>query len=205
MEKHNQHLSTDEKKLFEKSVFAEDHKSVDSADKLIFEIIAKKLLAIEDKEDMILFVLKAIHDGWCLDNAGRFEKKISKGQEYQFLPLQMIGYEEATSDLLFVRPILAAVGVQVNDEKLQHAFAVDVAKFFNENNISSKEALKNYVLHGKYSARTEATTPKDELVTTTRKVNGVPTEVKVNCADEVTKAVIDRLPEMTNVNKFGGE
>ena len=59
-------------------------------------------------EEKQLGVLSTIHDGWVIDNSNEktFNKKCDRKQLRQYAPLELIGWNEVKSDLLFLNPIL---------------------------------------------------------------------------------------------------
>lgn len=69
---------------------------------------------------LITDAMEAVHDGWVEDNAKHFfTKKADRKQQYQFLPLDLIGWDEAKSDLLFIKPIIEYIGGYVNEEEIK--------------------------------------------------------------------------------------
>ena len=67
---------------------------------------------IRDKQaGLFLDAMIAVHDGWVQDNAGQFfGKKADQRKQYQYLPIELIGWKEAKSDLLFIKPIVEFLG-----------------------------------------------------------------------------------------------
>lgn len=69
---------------------------------------------------LIVDAMETVHDGWVEDNAKHFfTKKADRKQQYQFLPLELIGWDEAKSDLLFIKPIIEYIGGYVSEEKIK--------------------------------------------------------------------------------------
>ena len=97
----------------------------------------------------IIEILSAVHDGWVKDNAKSFfTKKADRKQQYQFLPLELIGWEEAKSDLLFVQPILESLGIEVKESELEQAYNKRVKQFFLDRDIKSEEDLVGQISMG---------------------------------------------------------
>lgn len=98
-----------------------------------FENLSEKLEKVGDKENFVLDVLSSIHDQWVEDNAKKLADPARENKRYQGMPLELIGYKEAKSDLLFVQPILEASGMDIDDEKLKEAYndygAIDTKAF----------------------------------------------------------------------------
>lgn len=114
----------------------------------LFNTVVSKIQSHPEKERMIINILSGIHDGWVVDNAGRFDEKLEKGQARQYAPLELIGWNEATSDLLFLEPILNSLGVEVNMELLQNEFYKRLAEYVEINGIESTEDLERIIYEG---------------------------------------------------------
>ena len=65
----------------------------------------------------------ATHANWTGDNAGAFDgKKADRRQQHQFTPSAFIGTKEMMADLLFIKPVLEHVGVEVNEAEIKKAY-----------------------------------------------------------------------------------
>ncbi len=132
----------------------------DSKDSQIFTLLGEKINQIPDIEELVYNSLVGTHDDWTERSSDEktFQKKISRNQLHQYNPLEVIGWKEATADLLFIEPILKACGVDIDIEKLHQKYDEHVMSFLEENGISSQEDLKTFVLRGQYEAlqRTES-------------------------------------------------
>ena len=53
----------------------------------------------KDKDEIVLNMLSAVHDGWVKDNSKKF---FARDKKYQHLPLELIGWKEVEADLLFI-------------------------------------------------------------------------------------------------------
>ena len=153
-------LTKEETERFRQAVFAKDHAEVTKEDKKVFTNVAKKAIGFEEKS--ILYVLSEIHDGWVADNASKFNNPKRVERKYQHLPLELIGFKEATADLLFVRPIFEALGVEVNEEALKSAYDLSVEKFLQDKHIHSREGLANYIYKSEYKPLTDENKPKSQ-------------------------------------------
>ena len=78
--------------------------------------------SLENKERYILDILSDIHDNWCAENEAKFFDGYRAEKRYQFLKLETIGFDEATSDLLFVEPILKKIGIDIDIENLEEQY-----------------------------------------------------------------------------------
>lgn len=123
----------------------------------IFETVSQKAQNFTDMQK--LAVLSTIHDGWVKDNSSEktFNKKVDRQQLRQYAPLELIGWNEAKSDLLFLNPILASIGVQVNEQQLSGAYHESVANYMEEMQINSQDDLTALIQQGKayYPALTD--------------------------------------------------
>lgn len=114
-------------------------------------IWTKKQLMLEDiphiltGEDMVLTVLSHIHDGWVKDNQKKF---MSRDKKYQHMPFELIGWQEAKSDLLFLNPILQAMGIDIPEEDLEKAYDDRVKDFFKSKGITSLDELSEQISRG---------------------------------------------------------
>lgn len=116
---------------------------------IIFETVSQKAQNFTDAQK--LAVLSTIHDGWVKDNSSEktFNKKVDRQQLRQYAPLELIGWNEAKSDLLFLNPILNSIGVQVNEQQLSQAYHTSVADYMEEMQINSQEDLTELIKQGK--------------------------------------------------------
>lgn len=90
-------------------------------------------------EDFILDVLDNIHTDWIEHNSKKFfdEKRLNK--QYQFMPLDLIGFKEAMADNIFLEPILKATGMKMPEEGLlEGAFDERRTKFARQLNLEEK-------------------------------------------------------------------
>lgn len=74
-------------------------------------------------EDFILDVLDNIHTDWIEHNSKKFFDENRANKQYQFMPLDLIGFKEAMADNIFLEPILKATGMRIpEDELLEGAY-----------------------------------------------------------------------------------
>ena len=105
----------------------------------IFGVVREKMQGFSEEQK--LEVLSTIHDGWVIDNSSEktFNKKVDRQQLRQYAPLDLIGWNEVRSDLLFLNPILNSIGVQVNEATLEEAYHNRVSRYMEENQIESNQ------------------------------------------------------------------
>ena len=118
-------------------------------DDKIFGLVGERMQGFSDEQ--ILEVLSTIHDGWVADNSSEktFNKKVERQQLRQYAPFDLIGWNEAKSDLLFLSPILASVDVQVDEETLAQAYHTRVANYMEEKKINSQDDLTALIQQGR--------------------------------------------------------
>ena len=114
----------------------------------IFSEIAEKASGLTQSQ--ILEILETIHDGWVINNSDEntFNKKVEREQLRQYAPSKLIGWNEVKSDLIFLTPILNAIGQAVNEEKLEEVYHKEVADYLKDNNIKNKNDLKELIAQG---------------------------------------------------------
>ena len=115
----------------------------------IFEKVGTKAKGVTN--DQIIDVLSTIHDIWVQNNCSEevFNKKVGKKQLRQYAPLELIGFNEVKSDLLFLKPILASIGVNVDENALSQAYHNRVDHYMEDKNINSIEDLSNLLSQGR--------------------------------------------------------
>lgn len=115
----------------------------------IFNIVKAK--SKDFSEEKQLGVLSTIHDGWVIDNSNEktFNKKCDRKQLRQYAPLELIGWNEVKSDLLFLNPILKSIDVNDNEKNLEQSYHNRVANYMNQMQINNQEDLTNLVKQGK--------------------------------------------------------
>ena len=96
-------------------------------------------------DNMIMDTLFAVHDGWVQDNVKKFNAREKK---HQHMPSELIGWKEVKADLLFVRPIFEAAGVQVNEEELEQVYNGRVKEFFLDHGIQTARNLSDSITQG---------------------------------------------------------
>lgn len=115
----------------------------------IFTVATEKSRGLTERQK--LGVLSTIHDGWVVDNSSEkaFNKKVSRKQLRQYAPLELIGWNEVKSDLLFLNPILIAIGVKVDEQSLENSYHSMVASYLEEKQINSLDDLTALVSQGR--------------------------------------------------------
>ena len=132
-------------KIFEEAVIHDDDGIND-----IFDYIGDRLKRVPNIYEFILTALADIHNQWVQDNSFEkaFLRKVKKNQLHQYAPLELIGWNEVLSDLIFLEPILNCIGVNVSHDKLRSYYNEVILKYANEHNITSKEDINTLVSTG---------------------------------------------------------
>ena len=114
----------------------------------IFGTVAEKAKGFTEQQQ--LGVLSTIHDGWVKDNSSekKFNKKVERQQLRQYAPLELIGWNEVKSDLLFLGPILDSIHVNLNEEALADAYHKNVASYMENHKIDSQDSLETLIASG---------------------------------------------------------
>ena len=175
-------LSENRREEFADVVFAKDDVTMDLYHETVFRFIAARFNI--DRIDLdVIDILSAVHDVWVSNYSKKFMEAGREHKRYQHLPIELIGFEQAKLDLLFVEPILDALGIKVSEEELSAAYDNHVAKFFCDNKLKDKETLKNYILNidEHYSPIDKYNNPKN-------------TENPEEVAKQMADQVIDKLP-----------
>lgn len=95
--------------------------------------------------NLIMDTLFHVHDGWVQDNVKKFNAREKK---HQHMPSELIGWKEAKADLLFVRPIFEAAGIEVNEEELEQVYNGRVKDFFLNRGIKTSRNLSDSITQG---------------------------------------------------------
>ena len=95
--------------------------------------------------NLIMDTLFHVHDGWVQDNVKKFNAREKK---HQHMPSELIGWKEAKADLLFVRPIFKAAGIEVNEEELEQVYNGRVKDFFLNREIKTARNLSDSITQG---------------------------------------------------------
>lgn len=97
---------------------------------------------------LVANTMEAVHDGWVKDNAKLFfTKKADRGQQYQYLPLELIGWDEAKSDLLFIKPIIHAIGGYADEAEIKEVCNKRTIRYFRELSYSRDEGTMGMRVH----------------------------------------------------------
>ncbi len=114
--------------------------------------IQKRIIGItETANPNIIKMLCTVHDEWVRNNPNNFMKETEKGRrnkEYQFVPLELLSWKEAKSDLLFLKPILEASGIEIDEKQVEEQFEVTQKEFLIEHRIVSRENLRENLQSG---------------------------------------------------------
>lgn len=146
-DKDNIEILNRSKERLEKYIFGDDRFSYSQVLNGEEINLRREMFFLKDinPEELALTCLESIHDGWVKDNQKKF---MAREKKHQHMPLELIGWKEAKSDLLFLRPILEATGIEVDEQKLEKAYNDKVKRFFRDRKITSKEDLIKQISNG---------------------------------------------------------
>ena len=115
----------------------------------IFKYVANKAGNLDELSQ--LMILSSIHDAWVINNSNEkiFNKKVDRKQLRQYAPLQLIGWNEVNSDLLFLKPILEAIGISINEQKLEEVYHNIVNTYLDDMEIKTEEDLSDLIASGR--------------------------------------------------------
>ena len=113
----------------------------------LFDKEASKEKYIIDVSDMIITVLTSIHDRWVIDNQEKFYQRDKK---YQHMPIELIGWEEAEIDYIFLKPVLEEMNLldSIKEQDIIDAYNRQVEKFIYMYDITDEEKLKELISKG---------------------------------------------------------
>lgn len=118
------------------AVLSENNVSPSKIDDEIYKKVKSALmLKVKDVDEFIIGVLSDIHDGWVKDNVKKFNQAGRENKRYQHLPIEMIGWQEAKADLLFLDPILSALKIKYDEQELKKAYEYISSNFFEKHNL----------------------------------------------------------------------
>ena len=157
-----------------------------------------KRISSEDLPSVVVDIIDAVHKNWINDNEGVFfTKKQDRGQQYQYLPLEMIGIKEAKSDLLFIKPILESMGLKYNESEIEAELIRRITEAVSD--IHTEDDLVRMIEKIEYTGHDEKI--KDTLVD--------PTFIRETLIPELTEkgfikdVPIDEEATYTNKRLFG--
>lgn len=104
----------------------------------------------DEKGQIVVKMLEAVHNRWIISNPKKFFQKKCLDEQFRFMPIQLIGYEEAKKDFVIVRPILKAIGLWPRSERyIRRAFRQEEYRFLKETyQIFSLEKLEDFIKYG---------------------------------------------------------
>lgn len=161
-------LTAEELEQFHNAVMKTDDAFLTEEDTKILQKVGTLICQKGDPHDLLLNILSAIHDHWVETSHKKFVDPKRESKMYQHLPLQMIGWKEATADLMFVAPIFKACGIDIDNTKLKNMYANDVIDYFRYNNITSSQGrlklmdLAVHILKVDYEPRNKANSHPDK-------------------------------------------
>ena len=139
LETHNVGLTPEEAELYKKAI------EEGPEDAPIFSIVKEKILGLDDQNELILYAISSKHDEWVKEYENKF---FSREKKHKHMPLELIGWTEAKKDLAFIKPILNASNIEIDEEKLKEAYNQKATDYLNNHNIKSNDDLAKLVSNG---------------------------------------------------------
>lgn len=127
--------------------------STEMTERLHHELGSKMLSTFRSSKhnympQLITDTMEAVHDNWVEDNSKVFfTKKADRGQQYQYLPLELIGWDEAKSDLLFIKPIIHSIGGYVDETEIKEVCNQRTIKFFEAHSDKGMDGTLGMSIH----------------------------------------------------------
>lgn len=109
--------------------------------------IREYLDRMEFKNDFVVWTLSNVHDGWVKDNPHKFFQE-GRDSQFQHLPIALIGWKEAKSDLVFVKPIFEKLGLTIDEKQLESEYNERTAEFLGRMKINSADSLREAISKG---------------------------------------------------------
>ncbi len=114
--------------------------------KEVINTIKQKIIAQGTSiNTVIIDTLFAVHDGWVESNGKKF---LAREKKHQHMPSELIGWNEAKADLLFIKPIFEALGYEISEEELEKEYYRRVKEFFLNRRVEKEEDLVNLISRG---------------------------------------------------------
>lgn len=79
-------------------------------------------LGTAERAQVCIRILSDVHASWIAANPQKFFDEKREAKRYMFMPLELIGFEEATADLVFVKPMLEELFLSEPEEVLRRTY-----------------------------------------------------------------------------------
>lgn len=127
-------------------------------------------------------LLSAVHDRWVATSTSKFFDESRHNKQYMFMPLELIGLEEATKDFIFVEPILTLIGLNPTMEELRSAYQSSQKAYLQLWNIRDAIGLWEHVSHSNYR-------PLNPRIIDTLKID-------VSSVKNIVGSIMNRSPDL---------
>lgn len=96
--------------------------------------------------EKIYNVLSYVHTSWINNNLDDeiYQNKLLNGKLRQYVPFELIGFNEVKSDLVFLEPIMNSLGVNINLPLLERIYHTHMNEFIDSLEINNPDDLENY-------------------------------------------------------------
>ena len=142
--------------IFEKLIGTIDENGKANGDGIVYtsdvipEDISEKIregITGSDQNKKVLNILSTIHDSWVKNHPDNFLKK-DRNKERQFVPLQLLDWDEVENDFVFLKPILESAGIEIDEEALRSEFNISQEEYLIDNKIFSHDDLVRHLMKG---------------------------------------------------------
>jgi len=123
--------------------------------------ISEILYRLAEPNEFVISILSKIHNGWVKDCPQKFSQE-GENKQFKHMPIELIGWEEVKSDLIFVKPILEKLGMSIDEQQLEGEYNERVANFLGMRNINGIENLRDEIV--KSSDFYSALEGQDEII-----------------------------------------
>lgn len=132
-------LSDEEKEALTEAIYTQGSVPEEIAEKM------RVKLEPSNKSESVIRILSDIHDNWVRTNGNKFDGRM---KNYQFVDLRLLSLKEAQADLLFVKPILEAAGIEIPMVELEGSLEIERNNLLKANGIDSLEKLAKKISEG---------------------------------------------------------
>ena len=97
-------------------------------------------------------VLSYIHISWIKNNLNEeiYQNKLLNGKLRQYVPFELIGFNEVKSDLVFLEPIVNSLGINIDLSILEKIYHIHMNDFIDSLGINNPDDLENYLFSNNF-------------------------------------------------------
>ena len=110
--------------------------------------IARLGLSDIDKGDIAYRAIEAVHTDWVRRNESKFFDPTRLDRQYMFLPVELIGYQDAVKDYIFIEDILAVLTLRPESRFIEQAYKEARRRYSQRYPIHFMHDLERHINHG---------------------------------------------------------